>query len=334
VATVEAMYTRGINSLFYENIALSSQEGIGTGANGRTVYGDQPNRPTTRTESPLRTVALDVKNHSKDYSYSFTGGLTRRFVDRWEGSMFYTYTRAYDVQSLTSSTAGSQYRYGRTMSGAHSSLDLTPSRFDQPHRIVASGTYSFPTKTDVSLIYVGESGARYDYVAQADLNGDGFDQNDPVYVPRDVRDANEILFKANGSVTVAEQQDAFERFIQGSECLRSNRGRILPRNACQEPFTSRLDLSLRQSLPTIRGQQVSIALDVINFGNLLNKEWGQVSQAGATPVRLLSSNNTLVGGTLPQGGRPEFTFDPNQTLFNADRLASNYQMQLSLRYSF
>ncbi|HEX5830248.1 MAG TPA: carboxypeptidase regulatory-like domain-containing protein [Gemmatimonadaceae bacterium] len=338
VGTFEALYTRGLNSLFYSNIALASQEGTGTGAHGRVVYGDASGNPD-RLGTTSRNVVLDVTNHSKDYSYSVTGGVTRRFLDNWEGSLFYTYSRAHDVQSLTSSTANSQYRYGRVVSGAHSALDVTPSRFDQPHRIVASGTYSFAkTGTDLSLIYVGQSGGRYDYIAQADLNGDGFDQNDAVYVPLDAMNPAEIAFGDNtvGGVTYtpAEQGAAFNEFIERTECLRENRGRILPRLACREPFTNRVDVSVRQSLPTFGGQRVSLQLDVINFGNLVNRKWGEVALTSGTPVRLLSSSNTLVGGTLKQGALPLFRFDPTQQRFNADRLASNYQMQLSLRYNF
>jgi hypothetical protein len=242
------------------------------------------------------------------------------------------------VQSLGSSTAGSQYQFGRTLSGAHSSLELTPSRWDQPHRIVASGTYSFPTRTDVSFIYVGESGGRYDYVYQRDLNGDGFEQNDLVYVPTDANNTAQIAFApitGTTPATVAQQAAALESFIQGTECLRENRGRILPRLACREPFTNRVDLSVRQSLPTIRGQSFTLALDVINFGNLLNKSWGQVPLTTGTPVRLFNSSNALVGGsTLAAGGQPLYQFDPGTRRFDEGRLASNYQMQASIRYNF
>jgi hypothetical protein len=338
ILTLEGMYTRGINNLFYKNIALSSQEGIGTGAHGRVVYGTAPGSPTLRAGT-TKPVGLDVVNEGKDYSWSTTAGLTRRFQDNFEGSFFYTYSRAYDVQSLSSSTANSQYRYGRTVSGAHSSLDVTPSRFDQPIRIVANGTYSFPTKTDLSVIYVGQSGARYDYYAQADLNGDGFDQNDPIYVPRDARNTSEIRFKpltANGvTYSPEEQAAAFESFIQGTPCLRENRGRILPRLDCQEPFMNRVDVSIRQSLGLFGSQNVSVALDIINFGNLINSNWGQLPQAGLTPVRILTSSNALVGGaTLVDGGEPEYQFNPTTQRFDTARIGSNYQMQLSFRYAF
>ncbi|HEX5581817.1 MAG TPA: TonB-dependent receptor, partial [Gemmatimonadaceae bacterium] len=95
--TLEALYTRGINNLFYENIALGDP--VGTDADGRVLYGSivQGSRgpqiqPNLRV--PGRTTVLDVRNQSKDYSYSLTAGLTRLFTDNFGGSVFYTYSQA------------------------------------------------------------------------------------------------------------------------------------------------------------------------------------------------------------------------------------------------
>lgn len=335
--TLEGLYTRGINNIFYRNIALADQDGLGTGAHGRVVYGVRPNTPT-RATGTNRNVVLEATNDGEEYSYSVTTGLTRRFRDNFAGSIFYTYGRAFDTQSLTSSTAFSQYRFGRTLGNAHSNTEATASRWDQPVRIVANGTYTFPTNTDLSLIWVGQSGGRYDYIYNQDLNGDGFSLNDLIYVPTDARNTAEMQFSPfttrGVTYTAAQQAEAFNSFIAGTACLREARGRIMSRLACREPFTNRIDLSVRQSLPTFGGQALSVALDVINFGNLLNDNWGRVPLTSGTPVTLLTSSTTLVGGTLPEGGLPRFNFDPTQQKFNADRLSSNYQMQLSVRYSF
>ena len=36
-----------------------------------------------------------------------------------------------------------------------------------------------------------------------------------------------------------------------------------------------MNVSLRQALPAIRGQAFTVQLDVFNFLNLLNADWGQ-----------------------------------------------------------
>ena len=89
-------------------------------------------------------------------------------------------------------------------------MSVSTSKYDQPHRIVATGTYRFPTLTDVSVIYTGNSGAPFDYVygsgggTTGDLNADGQSQNDLIYVPTDARNPSEILF--NGYNGTAAQQ--------------------------------------------------------------------------------------------------------------------------------
>jgi len=347
VGSIELLYTRGLNNPFYENIALAGP--IGRDRNGRVVYGDSANFPALRVAG--RSQVLDVRNQSKDYSYSATTGLTKRFENRWEGSLFYTFTRAMEVQGLTSSTAFSQYRFGRATGGDLNELNLTPGRFDRPHRIVAQASYAFPTNTDLSFIYTGQSGARYEYVSSGDLNGDGFTLNDPIYVPRNVYDPSEIQFAtttptaANGLPTAGQQilnqQVALERFIQSTPCLRDQRGRIMTRNSCTAPWSNILNVSLRQAIPTLGRQRVTVGLDIFNFLNLLNKEWGELRENDLLgPVTLL----TYAGKVQAPAGQPPTTFrsgaqnlhrfDLNIRRFNQNRLESNYQMQLWGRYSF
>ena len=96
--------------------------------------------PNTRTSA--RREVYDVTNSSGDYSYQLTGGLTKRFDPRWEGSLFYTYTQSRDIQSTGNSTAGSNFGLGRIMSGGSllDKSDIQRSRWEIPHRIIATGT--------------------------------------------------------------------------------------------------------------------------------------------------------------------------------------------------
>ncbi len=332
VMTLEGMYTRGINNLFYSNIALG--EPVGTDPDGRVLYGLQPGQPNLRVAG--RDVVLDVTNHSKDYSYNLTAGLARQFADNFGGSVFYTYSEAKDVQNLTSSTAYSQYRYGRTLAGRQEDQSLATSIFSQPHRVVATGTYTFPTRTSLSAIYVGQSGQAYGYVSSGDLNGDKLTQNDPIYVPTGPSDPRAPQFQqytsGGNTYTAADQQTAFFGFIEDQKCLREAKGGILGRNACRAPFSNQVDISLEQSLPTMRGQNFSVRLDVINFGNLLNKDWGIVKSQGFGSQQIYTHRGIV--GTDLRDAVPLVRFDPNYRAFNDQFLSSNYQMQLSLRYSF
>ena len=226
--------------------------------------------------------------------------LQKRFSSAFEGRIAYTYSRSYSVWDVTSSVAQSNWQFGRSYAGRQDAEELRPSKFDAPHRILASGSFTLRTKTDVSVSFTGESGVPYEFVYGTDMNGDNFNSNDLIYVPRDARDVNEIRFTQLGSVATglspAQQADSLEAFINSRDCLRSQRGTIMLRNSCRTPWTKRVDLSARQSLPQIRGQNLSVQLDIFNFLNLLNKNWGS-QDLGSTNSPLLVTRTGFVNGT-------------------------------------
>jgi len=225
-----------------------------------------------------------------------------------------------------------------------------------PHRIIATGTWSLKTLTDFSIIYQGNSGAPYDYVYAAgsgsgsgDANADGQSQNDLVYVPKDAHDPNEILFTgfnaAPGSaqqIEAAAEADAFDRFIDRVPCLKKSRGHLLGRNDCRNPWQNDVDVSVGQNLRAFGQQNLQLRLDVINFGNLLNKRWGwqnfsdQNNTCGpiCSATTLLTQTGNVVAGRTQQTAQGIYTFNKTMKPWNADNAASNYRMQLSLRYSF
>jgi hypothetical protein len=122
----------------------------------------------------------------------------------------------------------------------------------------------------------------------------------------------------------------------------------MERNSCRTPFQHRLDLSIRQSIPQLHGQQLALQLDFFNFLNFLNTKWGQ----NRLPTLSATNNNQsalVVTGRNPgplNQSRPTVTFDgrlyqsdntkPNFGAPNpfANRTSSVYQVQLSLRYTF
>ncbi len=298
---------------------------------------------------------LDLTNTHGDYTWSLTGTVQKSFTDRFEGSLAYSYSQARDVASITSSTAGSNYRYQRDVTGSLADMSLTRAKNEQPHHIVATGTYSLPTRTNISFIYQGSSGSPFDYVygsgsgsGAGDANADGNSQNDLVYVPKDVRDPNEILFTGYNDATkansVAAQQAGLDKFINSVPCLAKNRGKLLSRNLCHNPWNNEVDISVAQSLEAFHAQNATLRLDIINFGNLLNPKWGrqQFSDQNATcgsicSATILLSQTANKLGTVTNGvssTQGVYTFDTTLRPFSAQNASSNYRMQVSLRYSF
>jgi hypothetical protein len=364
VLTVEGLYRKAINGVIVRDANWRGPRMLGgvpyRDRDGRVLYMDtvtaagvvqNSNLYNERYLTSLRGVAFDegiieVTNQSEDYNYSISAQLNRRFSDRFEATLAYTYLRSEDVQSLTSDRAISNFRFSRQLSTAHDDLRTTTSNFSRPDRILAYGTYTLPWGglTDITLYYEGSSGVPFVYVAGGsgtvgDLNGDLVNGNDPIYIPRNATDPNEIQM----STPVAAQ--AFERFISQQPCLDRQRGRIMERNSCRSPFQHRLDLSIRQAIPSVHGHRLAVQLDIFNLLNLINRDWGEIQ----LPTLSAFNNNQsalIVTGRTPgplSQSMPIFNFDTR--LYNAGTLnaeafksralgTSNFQVQLTMRYSF
>jgi hypothetical protein len=363
VLTVEGMYRKAINGVLVKDANFKGPRLVGgvpyTDRDGRVLYADTISATGVVTDTlqrwlrTLRGVAfsegiIEVTNQSKDYNYSISTQLHRRFSDRLEATVAYTYLKSMDVQSLTSDRAISNFRNGRQLATSHDDLVATTSVFSRPHRLLAYGTYTFPSRTDITLYYEGTSGVPFVYVTNGDLNGDLVNGNDPIYVPRNAMDPSEIqIGTGTGSAFVqnASAARAFENFIKSQPCLDRQRGRIMERDSCRSPFQNRFDVSIRQAIPSVRGQALSLQLDIFNFLNLLDSHWGQIKLPTLSPVFNNQSALSQTGrnpGPLSQS-IPTFTFDTrlydattlNPKAFAArSTLSSNYQVQLTLRYSF
>ena len=169
-----------------------------------------------------------------------------------------------------------------------------------------------------------------------DLNADGTNVNDPIYIPRSALDTAEMHFSGD-SLASASQAAAFDRFIDGAKCLRRQRGSIMARNSCRSPWVNATSLSLRQSFPAVRGHVVAAELQVFNLLNWLDGRWGRVAIPSTITTAVAEVNLLSQIGQTPAAGsrsQPIFTFDPSMRRFASQNVDSYYQIQLSVRYSF
>ena len=364
IFTFEGLYRRAINGIRVRDLNISGPRMVGgqiyRDRDGRVLYMDTVTYNATGRETvtnsgqkvitSLNGVTfsdglIQVTNQSKDWSYSLSGQLKKRFSESFSLTGAYTFMQAKDVMSLTSDRAISNWRNGRQYAGLESDDELGTSYFERPHRVLLYGTYTAPWKTtDISLYYEGMSGTPLTYVANGDLNGDGNTNNDPIYIPTDATDASEIRIgtgAGTGFALDADEAQAFEDFIRKQDCLDDQRGQIMERNSCRSPWQNRMDVSLRQSIPQIAGQRLTVQLDIINFLNLLNKNWGQIdlpTLSDAFPQQQVLRTVGRTAGDLSDS-QTNFTFEgatkSRGPFFDRQDVASNfYQMQLTLRYSF
>ena len=195
--------------------------------------------------------------------------------------------------------------------------------------------FSFGTTT-VAAFWDIHTNNNTSYTFAGDANGDTASGNDLIYIPRDTSEMNFVTFTTAGKTfTAADQAAAFEQYIQADKYLSSRRGQYAERGAVFLPMVQRMDLSLSQDLfHSFAGRKHagSIRLDITNFGNLLNHNWG-VGQR-------IVNNQILTNGLADASGKLSYRMQllnnnlitsPLQTTAG---IADVYVMMLSFRYTF
>src|SRR5690606_26792947 len=91
-----------------------------------------------------------------------------------------------------------------------------------------------------------------------------------------------------------EQIEAFHAFIDDSAYLSSNRGGIANRNGDNMPWVNQVDLGIQQEIPGFSAEHKGILrLDIYNFLNLLNDDWGITQNVGGFDTRYLAGLNRV-----------------------------------------
>ncbi|MGQ0767295.1 MAG: TonB-dependent receptor [Gemmatimonadota bacterium] len=366
VATIEGLYSRTLNQLFFSNINLAGTRG--TDKFGRVLFADTirttgvsvpvvPDGVRTNGGTTVFSTAIDLGNQNKDYAWNVTALVRKRYSNNWEGQVAYTYGKAQDVASFSSSTHISNWQFGRTLASNQFDPSLAVSLFEQKHKLAAGATYTLnwlgKLSTDFTLSYIGVSGPPHDYIYNAgasgtgDLNGDGRQGNDLIYVPRSATDPTEIQFRdinqTVGGVTsvrisAAQQAANFDQFIDNSPCLSKYRGRIMPRNACNLPFSHGIDASIRQNINYFGTQRASIQVDIFNLGNLINPNAGKIlvsPRSGNSNIPLVTHAGQ--SSADPRVAVPIVQFDniQNNAEYTPGAFVSNFwRTQLSFRLAF
>jgi hypothetical protein len=340
VATLEGIYSKTLNDIYYKDLNLAAPIGRLAGPDQRPVY-DPGNGGVNRRVNNSYTNVYLLDNTSKGYRYNATFQLQKRFVGGLNSTVAYTYGVSKEVNSGISSTASSNYGFNQVAYDPNNP-ELGYSRNDQRHRVIASTGYTFnyaggAMATTFTAFYEGLSGQpiTYIYGQGRDVNNDGNTSNDLLYVPTDVRDPNQIRLVSTDTRTVAQVQDQLDAFINNDPYLRTHRGQVVERFAARLPWTHEVDIRVAQDFNFTAGGKkntLQITFDIFNLGNLLNKNWGRQYVVSNNAVELLRPETTGAGA------QPTFSFPTSFTTTNRSydfsNLGSRWQGQLGVRYSF
>ncbi|WP_420454656.1 TonB-dependent receptor [Rubrivirga sp.] len=326
VATGELLYTDVVDGVQWKSLnrqpfALNPNTVDGRGFPGAT---DRNTRRPAISGDYQDVIVLT--NTDQGYAFNATGQLQKPVgtgaMPALGASLSYTFGQVKDINSVTSSQARSNVR-DLTIGLDVNDPPLATSNFEVAHRVLATGSYRLAYadrfSTTFSLIYDGQAGRPYSFVyfRGDDVNGDGFDRADLIYVPSD-----------RSEVEMSDEDfAAFDAFIESNEALREQRGQIFERNSTRAPWLHFLDARIAQSIQTLTGQDVEITLDIQNVFDLLGSDLGQVETVG-------DSFNLVDFRGYTADGRQILEFETPDTIAEVSDFASRWRMQLGLRYNF
>ena len=321
IASTEFIYSKDINAAYYRNSNLDHTN-AGTGANGQFVFSD--NRINDNIAG-----AYVLDNTNKGYAYSITGKLEKEFTNNWSASLAYSYNQAENVSDLDNTTPANAYDRRPTVGNGDLEV-LSNSLYGPRNNFIGSLAYladwSDWTTSTFSFFFKGSRDARYSYIySGTDVNGDGSNLNDLIFVPETQADINLVQ---NGDFTVDEQWVALDRFIENSEYLSDKRGEFAERNGVLAPSYFQLDFKFLQDFNFNVGAKkhnLQFSWDIINLTNLMNSDWGIIQlPRSTTPIQAVTATSFAVN--------PDILNEPEFVNFTSQ--ISRWRMQLGLKYSF
>jgi hypothetical protein len=360
--TTDFLFQKNINEVIYRNVygAPGVKNLFGQDVYfipGTTTYNKIDMDPVTPgIQNPYSTGIFLITNAKSKtgFSYNFSTGIDKSFSSGWAANISYVYGDSYAIFDGTSSQNNSQWRFMESSTGRNN-LQRSRSHFSQLHRINAyvSKKFEYLNKnlaTTISLFYNGQSGSSFSYVYQGSLiydqNGSNSETTDLVYIPKDFADWSRfaVPYTLSGTtVSVQQQWNALNTFIQNDPYLRNHRGSFADRSGSSLPFSNQVDLQVKQDFVLNKGKSrntLTVQLDMFNFTNFLNRDWGRVyTTPGVNTFSLMNMTGYTVAGGIYQ---PKITYTNLSNRTAADVLdvrsnaysASRWRGQVTIRYTF
>ena len=334
IGTAEFLYSREVNGIYYINANLAKPNTSFAGAD------DRPRWTTSNRINANVANAVVLKNQNEGSSWSFSASLEKPFSEGLFAKIAYNY-----AESRNTVDAGS-IAFGSWNNNQHAGNPNDPGvgySINSPgHRVFGSISYRYEYfdfgATTVSLLWEGATPSNASYAFSGDLNGDGGTSNDLIYIPKDKSEMNFEQYTSSGvTFTAAQQADAWEAYIKQDEYLNANRGKYAERGSVFLPMVYRADLGVVQEVfGDFLGKRntLQIRLDILNLGNLLNKEWGGGQRlVNSQPLIVSSAKADANGKALYRlrnigASLMSTTFEKTASIFDV------YRIQLGVKYFF
>lgn len=325
ILTGDLSYTKDINGAHVQHWGLTDPSGSLAGVDNRPIYtaDDQLNG------FGLGAGPFVFTNSDKGRIWNASFKAQKTFNNGLYAMAAYSYLNAKDVNSIEAEITSDAFAGNPIVNNVNTDV-LSYSKYGDTHRFigVASKNWTYGNgkwATTLSTFFEYAQGARYNYVYGGDINGDGSQINDLIYIPT-ASEIGQMNFSGAGDA------QALEAFIQQDDYLKDNRGDYMERYAALAPWRGKWDMKFLQDYNfKVAGDKtntIQFSVDILNVGNLINSDWGVVQQP---------NNISPIGVSVdPDTNVPTYSFDEtlSDTYGFDTSLLSRWQAQFGLRYIF
>ena len=328
--TAEFLYTKDVNGISYENVNLPAAQTKFTGADNR------PRWTSNRIYSAVSDATV-LTNEGVGSAYNLSFSVEKPATSGLYFKLGYTYGVSKNITDPGSIAFGS---WTGIASGAYPNNPGVGYSANSPgSRFFAAVSYTRDFfgigATTAGVYFSGNTNGNGSYVFSGDMNGDGVSNNDLIYIAKDTSQMN-FVPEVVGTTTYTRQQQqaAWEAYIEQDKYLSSHRGQVAERNGVFLPMVWRADVSASQSIGGRMfgaANALQIRLDILNFTNLLNKNWG-VSQSFVTTRPLIASGVDASGASQYKLATVGTALLPPASFTKVVSTNDVWRMQLGVRY--
>lgn len=329
ILTVDMSYNKDLNAVHVQDWGLKTPTSKLIGADDRPIYGSNDHGVWTDYGFPAQSHAYVMTNSDKGSTFNTSIRVQKTFDNGFYTSLAYNYMVSKDVNSIEAEITGDAFNFNPALNNVNDDV-LANSKYGDKNRFigVASKKWKYGNDkwaTTVSTVFEYKQGGRFSYTYGGDINGDGSGANDLIYIPTSA-EISTMLF------TGAGQGTAYDNYINQDDYLNGRRGQYAERYGALSPWVGRWDFKILQdynfkfSSASEKKNTIQFSIDILNFGNLLNSDWGLVQvPVSVQPIGVSVASNV-----------PTYTFNGAQTkTFAYDAsLASRWQAQFGIRYIF
>ena len=370
-ASVEGLYTKVLQDVKFENINLADNASYpAQGPTQSPVYTAATYADGTKSGkvNPLFSNAFLLTNTNQGYRYQLTGSVGQTVQNLLDLSVAYTYGVSKDISNGIRNSPQSNWELNPALNINNPALAY--SNFDLRHRVVGSlnlhQTFAQRFTGYFTSVLTFASGSPYTWVYNNNFLGNGQQPVELAYIPASAQD---ITFVTKGAAPVTptntggyavdnsgNQYAALSNFVDNDPYLKNRRGQYAERNAARTPWNNQADVRLMleaklgnltpDASGAVTGGQhaIQISFDIINVGNLLNKNWGRqyfvpntfnstLGTGLSAPAFVDAAGNVSTSYSAGTFNRPAFVYSSPAT-YSIDQLASRWQGQLGVRYLF